>query len=112
MRLKEESIVLKELLPIVLACAIWGKRWGGRMVTVHCDNMGAVALVNSGYSKIQQIMHLLRCLFFIRALYQMELWAVHVPGRDNTLADALSRNNFFSQVPEARDKQAGIPPAL
>lgn len=27
LRLREESIALKELLPIMLACAIWGARW-------------------------------------------------------------------------------------
>ena len=29
----------------------------------HCDNLGAVAAINSGYSRI----NLLICLFFIRA---------------------------------------------
>ena len=45
-RLKEESIAL----PIVLACALWGGRWTNQLVKVHCDNLGVVALVNSGYS--------------------------------------------------------------
>jgi hypothetical protein len=30
------------------------------MVVVHCDNAGAVAAVNSGYSRVP---HLLQCLF-------------------------------------------------
>ena len=66
--LREASITLKELLPVVLACAIWGRQWADSMVVVHCDNEGAVAAVNAGYSKVPPIMHLLRCLFFIRGV--------------------------------------------
>ena len=60
----EDSITLCELLPIVFACAVWGPYWSDHSVIVHCDNTGAVAVVNSGYSRVPAIMHLLRCLFF------------------------------------------------
>ena len=63
----EDSITMKELLPIVLACGVWGVSWQNSQVLVKCDNQGAVAVVNSGYSKVQAMMRLLRCLFFIRA---------------------------------------------
>ena len=74
------SIVLQELLPIVLACTVWRPKWRGSLATVHCDNMGAVAVVNSGYSKVPQIMHLLLCLFFILVFFHLFVWAVHIPG--------------------------------
>ena len=38
-------------------------------------------------------MHFLRCLFFNRARFEFSLQAVHIEGTDNTLADAVSRNN-------------------
>ncbi len=62
-QIAQEGITLKELLPIVLACAVWGRYWAGGVVKAHCDNTGAVAVVNSGYSRSEPIMHLLRCLF-------------------------------------------------
>ncbi len=40
-------------------------QWRGGVVTMHCDNTAAVAVVNSGYSKVPEIMHLLRFLFFV-----------------------------------------------
>ena len=63
--LSGESIALKELLPVVLcvACAVWGEFWREKVVHVHYDNSRVVALVNSGYSKVPEIMHLLRSLF-------------------------------------------------
>ena len=62
-----DSILAMELLPIVMACVIWGPRWRQSAVTAQCDNEGAVAVVNSGYSRVPRIMHLLRCLFFLSA---------------------------------------------
>ncbi len=112
---QDESITLKELLPVVLACAIWGPTWQDSSVLVHCDNEAAVQILNTGYSKDSELMHLLRCLFFIRAHFRVSLRAVHIPGVSNSLADAISRNNLpvlFSQVPSAARAQVAIPPAL
>ena len=50
-KLKEASITLKELLPVVLACAVWGREWANASVLIHCDNLGAVAVINSGFHK-------------------------------------------------------------
>ena len=107
-----ESITFKELLPVVLACSIWGCKWRGNRVVCHCDNAGAVAAINSGYSRVAPIMHLLRCLFFIQALFEFEVKAVHVPGTSNGWADATSRNHahlFLSQVQGAIGLQSLVP---
>ena len=65
--LRGDSITLKEVIPIVLACALWGRQWRGQSITIYCDNTEAVSVVNFGYSRAPRIMQLLRCLFFIRA---------------------------------------------
>ena len=38
----EKGIATKELLPIVLAIAIWGRHWTHRRVLVRSDNMAVV----------------------------------------------------------------------
>ena len=45
------SIIWMELLPIILASAVWGPSWHGQRVIVHCDNTGVVTIANSGYSR-------------------------------------------------------------
>ena len=88
---------------MVLACAVW---WEKAQVWVWSDNEAVVVCLNSGYSRDPHIMHLLRCLFFIKACC---LKAVHIPGRDNTIADSISRDNLellFSQIPEADPRPA------
>ena len=69
-----------ELEEASITAAVWGPEWRDLNVIVCCDNMGAVAVVNTGYSKVPQIMHLLCCLFFIRAKFRFALQAIHIPG--------------------------------
>ena len=87
-----DSISWIKLLPIVLTCAVWGRSRQGQRVMVYCNNTGALAIDNSGYSKLPQIMHLLQCFFFIRALYQLSVHMVCIEGNANTWADAISCN--------------------
>ena len=35
-------ITIKELLPVVIATAIWGRNWAGKTVRALCDNMAVV----------------------------------------------------------------------
>ena len=105
-------ITQKEVLPAVLACAVWGHQWKARRVQLYCDNEAAVAVLNAGYSHDPLIMHLLRSLFFVKAYFDLDLRAVHTPGKDNVVADAISRDDLttvFSQVPTISPRTTPIP---
>ena len=111
----EWPISPKELLPILFAVAVWGEHWGGRLVECHYDNMAVVAVVNSGWSQDKTLMHLLRCLFFMAAHFQVHIRATHISGVVNSAADALSRGDlphFLQVVPEAASQPALIPQQL
>ena len=108
-------ITAKELVPIVVACALWGDQWRGATVLCRCDNAAVVSIVNSGSSKDALVMHLMRSLFFIAAVNGISLYAQHIPGKHNNAADALSRNHislFHQQVPSAAALPTPIPPKL
>ena len=105
----------KELLPILMAVAVWGSEWEGLEVECRCDNMAVVTVVNSGHSRDTTLMHLLRCLFFLAAHHHVRIHAVHIPGVSNVATDALSRNDFprFLQVvPEAAAHPSRVPKQL
>ena len=89
---QEYGIMAKEMLPIVVAAAVWGQKWAGSLVLARCDNMLVVATVNSGSSREKDTMHLRRCLAFLEARWSCQIKAVHIPGTDNEVADALSHN--------------------
>ena len=73
----------------VLCGAVGGKK---RHVVIHCNNEAAVTVLNSGYARDPQIMHLLRSLFFIKAWYQIDLAVVHIPGK---AIDAISEEIIY-----------------
>ena len=52
-------IMVKELVPIVLAAGMWGKQWSGKNVMAYCDNEAVVAIINKGDSRVAECMHLL-----------------------------------------------------
>ena len=92
--LKDKNIATQELLPIVLAAAVWGRQWTGLHIQCLCDNEAVVAVINSRSCKDGDMLYLLRSLFFFEAEFQFSLVAAHIPGSLNTLADALSRDNL------------------
>ena len=113
--LQRSHITVKELVPIVLAAAVWGSEWVGQNVMAYCDNAAVVAVLRSGDSKEPEVMHLLRCLAFLKAKFQFSLFSSHVCGKENDLADALSRNDrnyFLAHHPQAQLKPIPLPPEL
>ena len=113
--IKQCHITAKELVPIVVAAAVWGKGWQGQTVQVWCDNTAVVNIINRGSSRDKDAMHLARCLAFIEAKFDLDLVASHIKGVNNTLADALSRDNltlFRSLLPQAAPEPTCIPESL
>jgi len=113
--LSHSHITVKELTPVVIAVAVWGQKWKGESLLVRSDNMATVSIINSGTSHNREAMHLTRSLAFIAAKFQLTLSAEHAPGDQNTLADALSRNNlplFYSLLPQAQKHQSQVPKPL
>ena len=80
-------IAAKELVPVVMAIALWGAQWQATTVLVRSDNTAVLAALMSGSAKDPLLMHPLRCL-------HLHLVARHLAGVENTAADALSRDNL------------------
>lgn len=71
-----------------------------------------MAVLNAGYSHDPLIMHLLRSLYFVKAYFDLDLRVVHIPGKDNVVADAISRDDLatlLSQVPMISLSSTPIP---
>jgi len=100
---------------MVIAVALWGKKWKGHTILLRSDNMATVNIFNSGTSHNSEAMHLMRCLAFIQARWQVSVIAEHIPGIHNTLADASSRDKlstFRSLFPQANSQPTPIPEAI
>ena len=109
------NIMVKELVPIVLSCAVWGKQLAGHRVLFECDNSSVVAAVNRQSTKAPESMRLLRCLWFFVAYFDLDVKCRHIPGANNCTADHLSRNNlhaFFCLHPQGLQQCTWLPQPL
>ena len=109
------NIAVKEMLPIVMSTALWGRAWRGSLISIFSDNDAVVTCLNSKSAREPRLAHLLRCFFFLQAHLHFEYRAQHVAGRRNTAADALSRNRsqeFFSIFPQAPLQSSQPPESL
>ena len=104
-----------ELVPILVACALWGATWSGRRVTFHCDNSGVVGACAKGWSRDPRIMSLLRQTSFLAASRAFMFRVLHVAGHNNDTADALSRlqiNRFQTLQPTAHPTPTPMPDSI
>ena len=110
---QDQEITFKELVPVVAAAAVWGPGWAGQHIQFHSDNLAVVTILNTRTARTPPLVHLLRCFSFYCAHFGIHYSAVHVPGANNTAADALSRNNLplFSSL-VAQTPQTTLPQAL
>ena len=89
--IQDLHINLKELMAVVVAARHWCHLWTNKHVLVMSDNSTTVAGVNRGSSRSPVIMKYLRYMFWLSAVYNFRLTAMHIPGTDNVFADKISR---------------------
>ena len=87
----DDNISCKELFAVVTHCATFGPQLAGATIMLFCDNSASVDAITSMKAHSSVMMSLVRELFFLCARYSFQIKAQHVPGKENPLADALSR---------------------
>lgn len=109
------TIMAKELVPIIISCAVWGPLLTHKHIQFQCDNQSLVSAINKGSAKDNMVMHLLRCLWFFTASFDIQITATHLPGTLNKAADMLSRNQskeFLTSHPKVSRTPTTLPPPL
>ena len=88
-----------------------GGQWKSSTELAMSDNMAVVCALSSGTARDPLLMHLLRCLHFFSAHFQISIVVRRVAGVENAAADALSRNNpdiFLSCTLQAAGKASQV----
>ncbi len=107
------SIAFLELYAIAVAVLKWGHTVANMRVQLESDNQSAVAMVNNNTSKCPHCMVLVRHIVLHSMKYNFRIFAEYKPGKDNILADSLSRldyKTFTEHAPPGMDTKASQPP--
>jgi hypothetical protein len=108
------DITFLELVPICLAFSIWGQDLRNDKIILRSDNEALVGILNKKSSKNQRVMHLLRFLVLLTLENNIQIKAVHIQGKHNTICDAISRfqwQRLYKSLPVHASKQpTPVPP--
>ena len=85
------NIVELEIFNILVACKVWAAHWSNKRIKIWCDNLVVVEVLNSGRSRDDTLATCTRNIWLLSVIYDFDIILYHIPGRDNTIADLLSR---------------------
>lgn len=109
------SITVLEYFPILVAIYIWGHTLRNKKLLFKCDNEAVVQIINVQTSKDKNVMVLVRALTLKCLQLNLVVRAEHIPGKQNVLADHLSRlqlQRFRELAPDAEQLPESIPTQL
>ena len=90
----ELAIIQYELYNILVAVKLWASHWRDKVISIRCDNESAVVVCNTGRIRDVFLGMCLRNLWLVAATANIDLLITHIRGKENILADALSRNQL------------------
>ena len=85
------DIVHLEMINILVAIRAWATRWATQTILIHCDNQAVVAIMSSSRTRDLTLAAIHRNILMECARFDIELQTIHIPGKSNVVADALSR---------------------
>ena len=85
------SIVHLEMLNILVALKVWAHQWANKKVRIKCDNMAVVEVFKT---KDVMLATCARNIWMLKALFNISIHIEYIPGKQNVVADLLSRFKF------------------
>ena len=82
-----------EMVNIIIALKLWGQQWVNKKVLLKTDNMAVAQICTNGYTRDMVLATYVRNMWLLTAKYDIELVVQHVEGKNNVIADVLSRWN-------------------
>ena len=96
--LANQHINIKELAAVLVAVDRWKLQLRKKHLVVYMDNMAAIAMINKGSSRHPMALKLLKQLAASALMNDFTIEAVHIPGLENELPDAISRLHQPDQI--------------
>ena len=88
------NLALLEFYPIVVATFVWHRELANKRLSINCDNMATVYIINKLKPREPLLMNLVR-IFALQCLkHNIYFQARHIPGVLNVGPDMLSRGRI------------------
>ena len=84
-------IVQLEMLNVLVAVRVWANQSRGKTIVIACDNQAVVSVINTGKTKDIILGAIARNIAVEVALADINLKLIHILGKNNIVADSLSR---------------------
>ena len=88
---KNLDIVHLEMVNILVALKVYAQTWKGARVLIKCDNDAVVKVLSAGKGRDPFLAACAHNAWYLVALADIHLLYVHVLGKNNRVADLLSR---------------------
>ena len=88
---KNHNIAQLEILNIVVALKIWTPCWENKKLRIYCDNLASVEVLTSGKARDQIMATCARNIWLLCSLFNVHSSVHHISGKDDDVADLLSR---------------------
>ena len=100
------SINYLELFALTASVLSWGHLVKNKRISIFCDNMSVVHMVNNTTSACRNCMVLLRIITLLGLIHNLKITCKHVIGTTNRYADFLSRLEYkkFRQLARTEGK--------
>ena len=86
-----KNITILEILVVMVALKIWGRKLEGTYFWIHVDNEAVASVLNTGASRDKALQDVLREIALLAAEHQFVIKARHIAGIANRVPDWLSR---------------------
>ena len=81
----------KKMYNILIAKRVWANTWQKKTIGIFCDNLAVVNVLNSGKAKDMYLAAISRNIFMESSKNDIDIKVLHVPGKNNIIANLLSR---------------------
>ena len=88
------SIEYLELFGVAIAVVNWIHRFSNKRIILFCDNQSVVHMINNTTSSCKNCMYLIRIIVLHGLINNVRIYAKHVRGASNEIADSLSRGKL------------------
>ena len=88
---QDYNIAHLEMLNILVALRVWSTCWSKSRIRIACDNEAVVHVLGSGCTRDLTLAAIARNIQLQLATWDINLQVIHIPGKENQIADLLSR---------------------